>query len=181
MYKMSNVGCLQNSFIIHSLLLKSKIKIKWRWKRVRCPNPSHRDSYIKRRMMKENSFEVSNIYFGFISILFLILSLFVLYVIFLLPFYTFFTLFLPLGAWCIMILLVAFVIFITCFVTIVTKEYPAETHVWKIVLKDQKEFQTFSAEIRMICYGWYVSRFYQMILEFNVPKYHQLIQIHEFI
>ena len=40
--------------------------------------------------MKENSFEVSNMYFGFISILFLILSLFVLYVIFLLPFYTFF-------------------------------------------------------------------------------------------
>ena len=81
--------------------------------------------------MKENSFEVSNMYFGFISILFLILSLFVLYVIFLLPFYTFFTLFLPLGAWCIMVLLVAFVIFITCFVTIVTKEYPAETHVWQ--------------------------------------------------
>ena len=135
---MSNIDYQSNSFRIQSLLLKSKIKIKW--KRVRCTNASHQDSYIEKRMMKENSFEVSNMYFGFISILFLILSLFVLYVIFLLPFYTFFTLFLPLGAWCIMILLVAFVIFITCFVTIVTKEYPAETHVWKIVLKDQKIF-----------------------------------------
>ena len=151
--QMSNIDCASNSFRIHCLLLKSKIKTKWKWKCVRTPNSSHQDSYIEKRMMKENSFEVSNIYFGFISILFLILSLFVLYVIFLLPFYTFFTLFLPLGAWCIMILLVAFVIFITCFVTIVTKEYPAETHVWKKVLKDQKEFQTFSAEIRMISYG----------------------------
>ena len=49
-----------------------------------------------------------------------------------------------------------------------TKEYPAETHVWKIVLKDQKEFQTFSAEIRMICYGWYVSRFDVMTFELQI-------------
>ena len=148
---MSNIDCASNSLRIHSLLLKSKIKIKWKWKRVRCTNSSHQDSYIEKRMMKENSFEVSNIYFGFISILFLILSLFVLYVIFLLPFYTFFTLFLPLGAWCIMILLVAFVIFITCFVTIVTKEYPAETHVWKIVLKAKKNFKHFQQKSE-----WYV-------------------------
>ena len=66
--------------------------------------------------------DVSNVYFIFITSLFVLLSCSVIYVLFLYPMFEFVSTFVPFNAWCVIIPLAIFVLFVSLFISTLTKQ-----------------------------------------------------------